>query len=56
MYESIHMSAQTNKMTGKGKLKYTNPANPGRNFCMQKLAAPPCVEPNCAMWVYIPHV
>ncbi len=24
--------------------KYTNPANPVRNFCMQKLEAPPCVK------------
>ena len=23
--------------------KYTNPANPARNFCMQKLVVPPCV-------------
>ncbi len=29
-------------------LKYTNPANPVRNFCMQKLMAPPWVESNCA--------
>ncbi len=28
--------------------KYTNPANPVRNFCMQKLAVPPWMESNCA--------
>ncbi len=27
--------------------KYTNPANPVMDFCREKLAAPPCVEPNC---------
>ena len=27
--------------------KYTNPANTVRNFCRQKLVAPPCVGPNC---------
>ena len=27
--------------------KYTNPANPGRNFRMQKLTAPLCVELYC---------
>ncbi len=28
--------------------KYTNPANPVRNFCMQKWRVPPCVESNDA--------
>ncbi len=33
------------------KSKYTNPANPVLNFCMQKLAAPLCVEFGSAVLV-----
>ncbi len=32
-------------------LKYTSPANPVRNFCVQKLVAPPCVKINWVIFI-----
>ena len=40
----------------KPKQKYTDPASPVRNFCMQKLVASPCLEPNCATQLTIKSI
>ncbi len=50
MADQVQMRQTVKKFFGIVIEKYTNPANPVRNFCKQKLAAPPSVVWFGALW------